>query len=76
MRRIPTRSQASGCCGKWHNALVQQLSRTITNTRVVSAEGLAGMDSAHFDLSGQRALGTRYGAAMLDLLKAAGVPPN
>jgi hypothetical protein len=61
----------SGCCGKWHNPLVQQLSQSITNTRVVSAEGLAGMDSAHFDLSGQRELGARYGAAMLELLAVA-----
>lgn len=60
----------SGCCGKWHNSLVQQLSQSITNTRVVSAEGLAGMDSAHFDLAGQRELGARYGTAMLDLLAA------
>lgn len=62
----------SGCCGKWHNALVQQLPQSITNSRVVSAEGLAGMDSAHFDLSGQRELGARYGAAMLELLQPAG----
>jgi carbohydrate esterase-like sialic acid-specific acetylesterase len=59
----------SGCCGKWHNPLVQQLPQAIANTRVVSAAGLAGMDSAHFDLAGQRELGARYGAAMLELLK-------
>jgi hypothetical protein len=58
----------SGCCGKWHNPLVQQLPQTIGTTRIVSAAGLAGMDSAHFDLAGQRELGARYGAAMLELL--------
>jgi hypothetical protein len=35
----------------------------------VSAQGLAAMDVAHFDLAGQRELGARYGAAMLELLK-------
>ncbi|HWA72851.1 MAG TPA: sialate O-acetylesterase [Polyangiaceae bacterium] len=60
----------SGCCGKWHNPLIQQLPSLISNARVVSADGLSGMDGAHFDLAGQRTLGARYGAAMLELLKA------
>ncbi len=60
----------AGCCGKWHNPLIAQLPQVITNSRVVSAEGLAGMDSAHFDLSGQRELGRRYATAMIELLKA------
>ncbi len=58
----------SGCCGKWHNPLVQRLPEQISNARVVSAAGLAGIDSAHFDLAGQREFGARYGAAMLELL--------
>jgi hypothetical protein len=32
---------------------------------------LSGQDAAHFDLAGQRELGKRYGAAMIELLKAA-----
>lgn len=59
-----------GCCGKWHNPLVAQLPDHIESSKVVSAEGLAGMDRAHFDLAGQRVLGERYGAAMLELLRA------
>jgi hypothetical protein len=57
-----------GCCGRRHNPLVQQLSQTVSNSRVVSAQGLGGMDGAHFDLAGQRELGKRYGIAMLELL--------
>jgi hypothetical protein len=35
----------------------------------VSAEGLAGLDDgAHFDLPGQRELGRRYAAKMLEAL--------
>lgn len=60
----------SGCCRKRHNPLLAQLPQEIHNTRVVSAEGLLGLDAAHFDLAGQRELGARYGAAMLDLLQA------
>lgn len=61
----------SGCCGKSHNPLIAELPRTISNCRVVSAAGLAGQDAAHFDLAATRELGARYGAAMLELLKAA-----
>lgn len=59
-----------GCCGKWHNPLIAELPGAIPNSRVVSASGLAGQDSAHFDLAGQRELGARYGEAMLELLQA------
>jgi hypothetical protein len=61
----------SGCCGKWHNPLVAKLPERIESSKVVSASGLAGMDSAHFDLEGQRTLGARYAEAMLELLRAA-----
>jgi hypothetical protein len=65
----------SGCCGKWHNPLVLQLSPEISNARVVSANGLAGLDAAHFDLPGQRELGARYGAAMIELLRTGSETP-
>jgi len=61
----------SGCCGPAHNPLLGQLPGEISHTRVVSAKGLSGQDAAHFDLPGQRELGARYGAAMVELLKAA-----
>lgn len=60
----------TGCCGKWHNPLIAELPQKISNARVVSAEGLAGTDAAHFDLLSQRTFGARYGAAMLELLNA------
>ena len=60
----------SGCCGAAHNPLIALLPQAISNTRVVSAQGLSGQDEAHFDLAGQRELGKRYGAAMIELLQA------
>lgn len=59
----------SGCCGSGHNPLMTLLPGEISNTKVVSAEGLTGLDAAHFDLKSQRELGARYGAAMLELLQ-------
>jgi hypothetical protein len=64
----------SGCCGKWHNPLILQLPSQITSSRVVSADALSGIDAAHFDLAGQRELGARYGAAMVDLLRGRSSP--
>jgi hypothetical protein len=58
----------TGCCGKWHNPLLSQLPAEITNARFVSANGLSGMDAAHFNLAAQRELGKRYGEAMVGLL--------
>ncbi len=58
----------TGCCGKWHNPLLSQLPAEITNTRFVSANGLTGMDSAHFNLAAQREFGKRYGEVMIELL--------
>jgi Carbohydrate esterase, sialic acid-specific acetylesterase len=57
-----------GCCDA-HNSIINMLPSRLTNTSVVSAEGLMGMDTAHFDLAGQRELGVRYGNAMLEALK-------
>jgi hypothetical protein len=59
----------TGCCGQVHNPLLPQL-RSIPNSRVVSAQGLTGMDVAHFDLPSQREFGKRYARAMVELMKA------
>jgi hypothetical protein len=56
-----------GCCAG-HNPLVNQLPLGIPNAFVVSAEGLAGSDRAHFDVRGQRELGKRYAEKMLRAL--------
>jgi hypothetical protein len=57
----------TGCCSA-HNSLVNQLPNNVPNSHVVSASGLAGVDSSHFDLPGQRELGARYAEAMLEAL--------
>ncbi len=57
----------TGCCSG-HNPLVNQLPSNVPNSHVVSASGLAGVDAYHFDLPGQRELGARYAAAMLEAL--------
>jgi len=57
-----------GCCDS-HNLIVSQLPSQITNAFVISASGLVGADTAHFDLAGQREFGTRYGRTMLDALE-------
>jgi len=56
-----------GCCYT-HNPLINQLPSNMTNTYVVSAQGLAGQDEAHFDLQAQRKLGRRYGRIMIEAL--------
>lgn len=56
-----------GCCAS-HNALVNRVPHGIPSSFVVSAEGLAGMDRAHFDARGQRELGKRYAEKMLAAL--------
>lgn len=57
-----------GCCAS-HNPIVAQLPANISNAFVISASGLAGADTAHFDLAGQRELGARYGRTMIDALR-------
>lgn len=57
-----------GCCES-HNPIVNQLPERIPNSFVVSAAGLGAMDEAHFDLAGQRELGARYAAQMLEALR-------
>lgn len=57
----------TGCCSG-HNTRVHELATTIPNAHYVSASGLAGVDNFHFDLAGQRELGRRYAAKMLEVL--------
>ncbi|MBN2534748.1 MAG: hypothetical protein JXB88_17820 [Spirochaetales bacterium] len=54
------------CAG--HNRIIQQIPGRVSNSYVISAEGLDGVDSFHFDLEGQRELGRRYGQVMLEIL--------
>ena len=51
-----------------HNALVVDLPRVVPNAHVASARGLTGLDAYHFDAAGQRELGRRYAARMLEAL--------
>lgn len=57
-----------GCCSS-HNPIVNQLPGQISNAYVISADGLAGADEAHFDLLGLRELGARYGETMIEALR-------
>ncbi len=59
----------TGCCSA-HNTRISELPGLIPSAYVISAEGLGGMDEAHFDLAGQRELGNRYAATMLTALAA------
>lgn len=61
-------NSAGGCCGDSLNPLINALPNQIPSTFVVSANGLNNIDNFHFDLPGQRTLGARYGAIMLDAL--------
>lgn len=54
----------SGCCAD-RNALINQFTTDIPNTWVASSSGLAGTDTYHFDLAGQRELGRRYAEEMI-----------
>jgi hypothetical protein len=56
-----------GCCAS-HNPIINRLPDVITNTAVISASGLMGADTAHFDLAGQREFGARYGQKMIEML--------
>ena len=53
-----------GAC-EGHNVIISQLPENISNTYVVSAEGLNGVDQYHFDSAGVRTIGQRYGEAMI-----------
>jgi|AntDeeMinimDraft_5_1070356.scaffolds.fasta_scaffold00103_41 chitodextrinase len=54
-----------GCCGS-HNALINELPDVVSNAHVVSAEGLAGQDYAHFTTEAYREFGRRYAEEMLE----------
>jgi len=56
-----------GAC-EGHNVIVNQLPDHVSNAYVVSAAGLAGVDSFHFDSAGYRTLGARYAEAMIGAL--------
>jgi hypothetical protein len=58
-----------GCCGNSLNPLISSLPNAIDNAFAVSASGLGNLDNFHFDLPGQRTLGTRYGQIMLEALE-------
>jgi len=52
------------CCSR-HNVEVNKLPSLITNSYVVSASGLAGVDGAHFSTASYREFGKRYAQLML-----------
>lgn len=54
-----------GCCGS-HNTEIRKIPELIPNSHVVSAEGLEGMDVAHFSSESYRELGRRFARTMAD----------
>lgn len=57
-----------GCCGTGHNPVIKRLPENVTNSYVVSAEGLSIMeDGLHFDAQAQREFGKRYADVFLSL---------
>lgn len=62
----------AGCCAA-HNPIIHQLPQRIPNAHVVSAEGQGLKDRFHFDAAGQREMGKRYAAALLNAIEA---PPS
>jgi hypothetical protein len=58
-------SDYQSCC-HWHNPEINKLPGILTNTFVVSAMGLPGMDTAHFTSESYRELGRRYAQIMLE----------
>lgn len=61
----------SGACAG-HNSVIAQLPQHVTNSFVISAEGLNGVDQFHFDIAGYRTLGQRYGETMIEALGLSG----
>ncbi len=62
------------CCGKWHNPEINLLPTVLSNTYVISAEGLAGADEAHFTTEAYHEFGRRYAAKMLELVDMSPAP--
>ncbi len=56
-----------GCCGSM-NTIINRLPDTIPTAHVISADGCAGADYAHFNSDGYRKLGRRYAVKMLSLM--------
>ncbi|HPR33025.1 MAG TPA: sialate O-acetylesterase [Prolixibacteraceae bacterium] len=64
----------NSCCSSM-NAIIQKLPETIPTAHVISSEGCAGQDFAHFDAEGYRILGRRYAQKMLMLMGYAADQP-
>lgn len=58
-----------GCCTA-HNAIIRQLPQKLSNSHVISADGLSSMDQFHFNSESYRELGRRYANKMLTLVDA------
>ena len=56
-----------GACSG-HNSIIRKLPERIDNSYVISADGLTGIDSYHFDIESQRELGRRYAEKMLEII--------
>ena len=61
--------EKGGCCGEFHNPLVNRLPDKISNTYVVSSSEFDGQDEAHFTTASRRIQGTRYGEIMVEALR-------
>ncbi len=56
------------CCGTWMNPIINKLPETIPTAHIISSDGCAGKDAAHFNSEGYRILGKRYADEMLSQL--------
>ena len=60
-------SGEGNCCSAM-NPIIRRLPDMIPTAHVISSDGCTGQDAAHFDSSGYRELGKRYGVEMLSLM--------
>lgn len=66
----------TGCCGGGHNPRIAELPAVVSNSYVVSADGLIGLvpeaedtfGNLHFDVVAQREFGERYAQVLQDAL--------
>ena len=69
-----------GQLGRWRegyqafNAMIVEQPAAIPRTACVTTEGITAKDNAHFDTEGQRRLGGRYAAALIELLEEGARP--
>lgn len=58
-----------GACCDSHNPIIARVATELENGHVVSAAGLSGLpdQTYHFDLPGQRVMGTRYAETLLEV---------